>query len=464
MTNEIPCGDLHRYLDEELDAPARERFEKHLGTCDRCPGELAALHDLGRSLGELPPPPPPEGLARDLVRGVFAELDGARAASRPGPTGRPPLVHAWRTSFLLGLGLVIGGVFLYFPEELILLSQGYDPRVYRNFDREARIQAILDPANAALDQGRFREVRAMLDQVRSAVRGAYPRQLVASMTPPGHLSGREKQDWIYRLSVPEGLDNEESRRWFALKNTLARCEEIPIEFQLLDSLETEEDLDRIRTELKASEAPPNDPRSTYVRLRKTHQEHIAWTNEWTSLRLRLAQVLENLGRHGEAREILGEVEQVARELDPTSFEGRIFGSPRDETRAQDPLLSLGRLWRLWGEAERGWKLELESLERLRRNSPEKLESQSFVAHILTWEIPRECPQLTGRLADFLHELEQDLQGWIRKNETVLGIATPGGPLMERTSVRLERLRANLQELRGLREKLSPGLSRREVER
>jgi anti-sigma factor RsiW len=63
-------AELSAYLDDELDAAARERVEAHLATCPECRGTLEDLQRLVRRAGTLDDRPP----ARDLWAGIAERI------------------------------------------------------------------------------------------------------------------------------------------------------------------------------------------------------------------------------------------------------------------------------------------------------------------------------------------------------------------------------------------------------
>jgi anti-sigma-K factor RskA len=90
----MPDTDLHElvaaYALDALDDDERREFERHLGTCERCAGELAALRDTAASLAYATPSAPPPPALRERI------LDSA-GAERPNVV---PLRRRWTTPTL----------------------------------------------------------------------------------------------------------------------------------------------------------------------------------------------------------------------------------------------------------------------------------------------------------------------------------------------------------------------------
>ena len=63
---------LTAYLDGELEADARARFDAHLPSCATCPGELALLRRTLPTLVALPRPVPTANLRRQVLLGISA--------------------------------------------------------------------------------------------------------------------------------------------------------------------------------------------------------------------------------------------------------------------------------------------------------------------------------------------------------------------------------------------------------
>jgi anti-sigma factor RsiW len=70
---------LSRYLEGDLDSPARRALESHLCDCNRCRRELASLAQMVQSLGSLDPDVP-DHLADSIIAALRAEAEISRRA------------------------------------------------------------------------------------------------------------------------------------------------------------------------------------------------------------------------------------------------------------------------------------------------------------------------------------------------------------------------------------------------
>ena len=95
--------DLVSYLYDDLDAAARERFERHLRGCAECRDELAAMRALRTDLLTWTPPEP------DFAFRVVAEPRATQAASAHGKV-LTPTVTSWRAWLKPASGLAAAAV------------------------------------------------------------------------------------------------------------------------------------------------------------------------------------------------------------------------------------------------------------------------------------------------------------------------------------------------------------------
>src|SRR5262249_54251549 len=91
--------DLVSYLYDDLDAPARAAFERHLRACDDCRDELQAMRGGRADLLTWSPPEP------DFAFRIVAEPRAARGANV-----LRPAVPSWRASFTPAAGLAAAAV------------------------------------------------------------------------------------------------------------------------------------------------------------------------------------------------------------------------------------------------------------------------------------------------------------------------------------------------------------------
>jgi hypothetical protein len=101
---------LSAYLDEQLEAAARERLERHLGDCDACRAELDELRATVGALRQMPAPVSRRSFALTPEQ-VAAPRPGGRPSGRPFPVAGRPLDLAMRV-MAAGLAVALAAVLI----------------------------------------------------------------------------------------------------------------------------------------------------------------------------------------------------------------------------------------------------------------------------------------------------------------------------------------------------------------
>ena len=179
----MPDTDLHElvaaYALDAVDDDERREFERHLGTCERCAAELAALRETAASLAYATPSAPPPAALRERI------LDSARA-ERPNVV---PLRRRWTTPALGTVAAVAAVVAIGLGIWNISLSNSID-------DKNAELAAA--PHTVGLSGA-----NGSLVVARSGA-GA----LVVCGLPPAP-AGKTYQAWVIadQRATPAGLFN-----------------------------------------------------------------------------------------------------------------------------------------------------------------------------------------------------------------------------------------------------------------
>jgi anti-sigma factor RsiW len=183
----MPDTDLHElvaaYALDALDDDEREAFERHLGTCERCPEELAGLRETAASLAYATPTAPPPPALRERI------LDQARA-ERPKVV---PLRRRWTAPALGTVAAVAAVVAIGLGIWNVSLSKSLD-------DKDAKLRAAprvvgLSGANGSLVVARSGSGALVVCGLPQAPAGkTYEAWVIADKraTPAGLFDGGER--------------------------------------------------------------------------------------------------------------------------------------------------------------------------------------------------------------------------------------------------------------------------------
>jgi anti-sigma factor RsiW len=129
---------LNAWLDDALDAAARQRMEAHLRDCAACTGQLAELQALQAELRALPDAP----LTRDLSANVLLQL-ASRHQRAGGNAHAEPLANGLR--ILTALQLLAAALALaWFAPALLEVGLTLTQRASALFDLRAVLSGLID--------------------------------------------------------------------------------------------------------------------------------------------------------------------------------------------------------------------------------------------------------------------------------------------------------------------------------